>query len=189
MPNPADAVQTQLNNILAKTGRSLDELAAIASDSGLQKHGQLRTLFQDKLGLGYGDANALVHAIQLSDGERAAQAKGLSGDAVLDEIYSGPKAALRPIHDNLMVAISEFGEFEVSPKKGYVSLRTTRQFAMIGPATTKSVELGINTKSAVSWPGWTELAAGNMCNFKVRLTSPDEITPELIQDIRTAFSG
>jgi hypothetical protein len=37
---------------------------------------------------------------------------------VLDEIYAGPKAALRPIHEALMRAIDGFGEFEVAPKKG-----------------------------------------------------------------------
>ena len=55
------AVETQLKNIQAKTGKSMDELTAIIRDSGLTKHSEIRAMLQADLGLGYGDANALVH--------------------------------------------------------------------------------------------------------------------------------
>ena len=51
------AVQTQLDNIQKKTGKSLDELAAIVKKSGLTKHGEIRDYLKRKLGLGHGDAN------------------------------------------------------------------------------------------------------------------------------------
>jgi hypothetical protein len=44
------AVQTQLNNIQQKTGKSLDELAAIVAASGLTKHGEIRGLLMNELG-------------------------------------------------------------------------------------------------------------------------------------------
>lgn len=140
------AVQTQINHIQEKTGKSFAELAVLVKNSGLSKHSELREMLMRELGLGYGDANSLMHAVLESDGVRAAAASGLSGDAVLDELYSGPKAGLRPIHDALMVQIRPFGEFEILPKKGYVSLRRKKQFAMIGPATHTRVEVGINIK-------------------------------------------
>ena len=79
------AVQTQLENIQKKTGKSLDELTAIVTKSGITKHGEIRDMLKEKLRLGHGDANALVHAVLQSDGQRASEGK--STDAVLDEIY------------------------------------------------------------------------------------------------------
>src|SRR4030095_10252592 len=83
------ARQTQIDNIQKKTGKSLDELAVIVQKSGLSKHGEIRDMLKEQLGLSHGDANALVHAVFQSDGQRAAEGK--STDAVLDEIYSGAK--------------------------------------------------------------------------------------------------
>ena len=97
-----------------------------------------------EFGLGHGDANTLVHAIRKSDGTSAAEGK--SDSQVLDEIYAGPKSGMRSIHEALMKQIQGFGEFEISPKKGYVSLRRKKQFAMLGPKTNTRFEVGINAK-------------------------------------------
>lgn len=160
------AYETQLNNIQKKTGKSMEELAAIIRGSGLTKHSEIRALLQRDLDLGYGDANTLVHFVLKSDGTSAAQASGTSTGDVLDEIYSGPKAELRPIHDRLMEAINQFGEFEVAPKKGYVSLRRKRQFAMIGPATKTRVEVGLNMKGVETTERLIALPPGGCARSK-----------------------
>jgi len=183
------ATETQLKNIQTKTGKSLDELSAIIRQSGLTKHGELRELLQRDLGLGYGDANALVHYALQSDGTRAAQAAGLTTDAVLDGIYSGAKADLRPIHDALMVAIDAFGPFEIAPKKDYVSLRRKKQFAMIGPATKTRVEVGLNMKGLEATERLVAQPAGGMCNYKVKVVEVGEVDAELIAWIRQAYDS
>lgn len=63
------AIQTQLTNIQAKTGQTLDQLRAVLQQSGLTKHGEIRAMFQRDLGLGYGDANMLTRALREPDGE------------------------------------------------------------------------------------------------------------------------
>jgi hypothetical protein len=75
-------------------GKSLDELAALVRGSGLTKHGEIQ-----------------------SDGQSAATASGLSADDVVAGLYTGAKAALRPIHDKLMAETDQFGEFETAPKR------------------------------------------------------------------------
>jgi hypothetical protein len=181
------ATQTQLDNIQKKTGKSFDELAAIVKKSGLTKHGEIREYLKRELGLGHGDANTLVHAVLQSDGQRAAQSK--STDQVLDEIYTGAKAQMRPIHERLMQEISKFGEFEIAPKKGYVSLRRKKQFVMIGPKTNTRFEVGINAKDLKKNPRLLEQPKGSMCNYIVNVTDAKEIDAELISWIKSAYEG
>ena len=189
MSSVEQAYETQLQNIQKKTGKSLEELAAIVHNSGLTRHGEIRSMLMHELGLGHGDANTLVHFVLKSDGERAAQEKSQSAQDVVDEIYTGPKASLRPIHDRLMQAILKFGEFEIAPKKGYLSLRRKKQFAMIGPATNTRVEVGINVKELAAHERLIEMPPGSMCNFKVKVTHANEVNDELVAWIKKAYDS
>jgi len=180
---------TQLRNIETKTGRSLEELRALLAGSGIEKHGELRSFAMEKLGLGYGDANTLVHLALASDGQSAAEAAGLGTEDVLAGIYSDKKAALRPIHDALMAQISRFGEFEVAPKKGYVSLRRKKQFAMIGPGSATRVDVGLNMKGVAATDRLLAEKPGGMCQYKVKLAGPSEVDAELIGWIRQAYDA
>ena len=183
------AVATQLANIQKRTGKSLDELATIVKSSGLSKHGELVAMLKADLGMGHGDANTLVHTLLKSDGQSAAAAQGLSADQVLDGLYTGPKAALRRIHDRLLAEIRTFGGFEEAPKKTYVSYRRKKQFAMIGPATNTQIEVGLNMKGVTATDRLQALPAGQMCNYKVRLSDTNAVDAQLIDWIRTAYEA
>jgi hypothetical protein len=189
MADPAKALETQLANIQKRSGKSLKELSSIIASSGLVKHGEIRDMLKKRLGLGHGDANALVHVVLQSDGQSAAAWHGLSPEEGHFGMNTGPKAALRPIHDKLMLQINKFGPFEIAPKKTYVSLRRKKQFAMIGPATNTRVEVGLNMKGVKGTERLLELPPGGMCNYKVKLTSPGEVDAELVGWIRQAFEA
>jgi len=181
------AKATQIANIQKKTGKSLEELTELIQSSGLSKHGEIRSMLMEKLGLGYGDAYMLAQYVLKTDVQLIVQEKGLTTDDVLDEIYSGPKANLRPIHEKLMSAINQFGNFEIAPKKGYISLRRKRQFAMLGPATNTRFELGINIKFLEADDRLVEQPAGSMCNYKVRLTEPEQVDETVVNWLRMAY--
>jgi len=182
------ALATQIANIQKKTGKTLEQLTALVQGSGLTKFGELREFAKKELGLGHGDANTLIHTIQKPPEAAAVAAPAVAGgDAVLDEIYTGPKAGMRPIHEALMAEIGKFGEFEVAPKKGYVSLRRKKQFAMIGPATNTRFEVGLNMKGVAGAGRLEELPPKGMCSHKVKLTGAGEVDAELVGWIRTAF--
>jgi hypothetical protein len=189
MSDMEKALATQLANIEKRSGKTLDELAALIQASGLAKHGEIRDMLKRDLGLGHGDANTLTHHVLKSDGQSAAAAAGRGADDVVAGLYTGPKAALRPIHDKLMADINTFGEFEVAPKKTYVSLRRKKQFAMIGPATKTQVEVGLNVKSLPPDSRLVEQPPNSMCNYKVRLSSVAEADAALIGWIRQAFDS
>lgn len=180
------ALETQLKNIQTRTGRTLDQLYACVRESGLTKHGQIRDHLKNDLGMGHGDANTVAHMfLRQADGPTADGEPSLADK--LAEIYAGPKEVLRPIHDKLMAAIDAFGPFEIAPKKGYVSLRRKKQFAMIGPATKSRVEVGLNMKGVVATERLKEMPVGGMCQYKVNLTDPAEADAELLAWIRQAY--
>ena len=181
------ARETQLKNIEAKTHKSLAEIREIIAQSGLEKHGQIREMLMERLGLSYGDANSLTHYALQSDGQSAAQAAGASTDEVLAEIYAGAKAALLPIHQRVMAEIDPLGSFEIVPKKGYVSLRRKKQFAMLGPGSKGRVELGLNIKGPEGTDRLLAQPPGGMCQFKVFLSTAEEVDTELGAWLRTAF--
>lgn len=179
------ATQTQLANIQQRTGKSLDALLAVVRKSGLEKHGQIRDMLKADLGMGHGDANLIAHLYR--QGEEGGTA-GTTDDP-LDAIYSGPKAELRPIHAKLMDAIAAFGDFEVAPKKAYVSLRRRKQFATIGPPSKARVEVGLNMKGVEGTDRLIALPPGGMCQYKVDVTEPGQIDAELLAWIRTAYEA
>lgn len=183
------AIQTQLTNIQTRTGKRLDELRAILQQSGLAKHSEIRAMFQRDLGLGYGDANMLAQALRKTEAEGSNAAQAETPDDVVNALYTGAKASLRPIHDQLMAEIAQFGAFEIAPKKGYLSLRRKKQFAMIGPATNTRIEVGLNMKGVDATTRLAEMPSGGMCNYKVKVTDVAEVDAELIAWIKRAYES
>lgn len=183
------AIQTQLTNIQAKTGQTFEQLRAVMEQSGLTKHGEIRAMFQRDLGLGYGDANTLTRALLNTDAEGPAGAHAAAPEKPADSLYTGAKAALRPIHDRLMAEIEQLGTFEIAPKKSYLSLRRKKQFAMVGPATNTRVEVGLNMKSVAATARLIEMPSGGMCQYKVNLTGVGDVDAELLAWIKQAYES
>ncbi len=180
------AIQTQLKNIEQRSGKSLGQLKDTVRNSGLKKHGEIRDMLKRDLGLGHGDANTLTHYALDSLGPASVESPA-AASPVVDEIYAGPKAQLRPIHDKLMAAIDALGPFEIAPKKTYLSLRRKKQFAMIGPATNTRVEVGLNMKDVPATDRLLLLPPGGMCQYKVKVTAIGEVDRELLGWIRQAY--
>ena len=183
------ALETQIENLQKRSGKTLAQLYALIKKSGLTKHGEIRDMLKKDLGMGHGDANTLVHCYLNPGGEKAVLAKPTSTDDSLAEIYSGPKEHLLPIHEKLMAAIEKFGDFEIAPKKAYLSLRRKKQFATIGPATQTRVEVGLNMKGVAGTERLEELPAGGMCQYRVKVTDAKQVDKVLIGWIKKAFDA
>lgn len=52
--------KTYLENAEKASGKTYDDFAKVLAQSGLSKHGELRSLLMEKTGLGHGHANAVV---------------------------------------------------------------------------------------------------------------------------------
>lgn len=167
------------------TGKKESEIRKMYLDSLLEKHSDIRTLFINQLGLSYGFANTLAHYVMKTDG--ASLAEGKTINQVLDEIYSGEKAKFRAVHDIIMKEIEKFGGFEIIPKKGYVSLKQKKQFAMIGPKTNSRMEIGINIKKVIQNPHFEEQPKGSMCQYVFKLTDINDLSNDLFYWLKEAY--
>ena len=192
MADPQAATLTQLRNIQSKTGKTIAELHAVLVASGLAKTGERRSLLMEQFKLGYGDANAVANfmgkPVPALDGAPGAAPPAAEGDP-LAAIYLGAKAGLRPLHEAVMKAVQGFGAFEEAPKKTYISLRRKKQFAMVGPATKDSIEIGLNAKDLPPHPRLKVMPPGGMCQVTTRIVSAKEVDAALKAWIKQAYDA
>ncbi len=105
------ATQTQLSNIEKRTGKTLAQLIELVRAIGLNKHSEIRDMLKRDLELGFGDAATLALTALKALNPEAEKQGNLSLDEIVVGFYSGPKSALRPIHDRVMAKIEKLGEF------------------------------------------------------------------------------
>lgn len=179
MPDLDEAVENQKRNIEKSTGRSFDAWVELARSSGLAKHGEILAWLKTEHGLGHGNANLVALSARRGDAAPV-------GDALVDAIYAGPKAGLRPFHDRIIALARAFGDdVELAPKQAYVALRRSKQFATVGPASGGRLEIGLNLKGEDP-TGRLEATTG-MCTHRVRLSSPDDLDAEVTGWLREAY--
>lgn len=175
-------LQTMLNNIPEKTGKTLNEWKKILKEKAFEKHMEAVKFLKTEYGVTHGFANTIVH-LSKEDSETS------EVDLVAKQ-YEG-KENLKEIYEALKIEIEKFGNsVEFAPKKAYVSVRSKKQFAIIQPSTKKRLDLGLNLKSKE--PDGKLESSGSfnaMCSHRVRLESKEEITTEVISWLKEAYES
>ena len=187
MATVESALQSQIRNIEEKHGRTMDEWAVLFAGRGQNRHGEMMPVLKNQFGLSHGNANRVALEVIARAGGKAKPAA--AGDPA-DELYSGKKVGLRPVHDKLMATVHALGEdIEVAPKKAYLSIRRRKQFALIQPAA-GHVDVGLILAGEPA-NGRLE-PAGNfnaMFTHRVRVASPGAVDEELRTWFRRAYEG
>lgn len=173
------ATQTMIDNIPAKTGRSLAEWFTVLDAAELPQHGKAMALLKGEHGMTHGFANLIVTLHR----HRGAEA---GPDDLVDAQYAGGKAALRPVCDRLIAAASALGsDVEVAPKRTGVSLRRAKQFALIEAPSRTRIALGLNLRGVEA--SGRLLAAGGMCTHRMDVSAIEEIDAELLGWLQAAY--
>ena len=177
------ALQSQIRNIETTYGKSLDHWFAVIDASGLSKHNEVVAMLKADHGLAHGAA----HRVGLLARQRDADMAVPSDPA--GALYTGPKASLRPLHDALLAEIRALGSFDIAPKKGYLSLRRRKQFAMVQPTTTR-IDLGLILSAATPVTGRLESAAkfSPLFTHRVRVTALTDLDDELREWLAAAYT-
>jgi hypothetical protein len=173
-------------NMKEKTGKTLEQWLAIAKKTGAEKHGQIVKALKADHGLTHGYANLVAHKLLQSD----AGSKAAEGTDLVAAQYSGPKADLKPIYDAVIKAATALGkDVEIAPKKSYVSLRRSKQFAIVQPSTRTRVDLGINLKDEPAAGRLEKSGSFNaMVSHRVRLEKPADVDKEVKAWLKQAWT-
>lgn len=172
-----------IENLQKTTGKPFDEWKQIALGSGFQKHGEMVRHLKEVYGLGHGYANFVVHKALATDAGSADDKNEL-----IENQYKG-KENLRPFFETLMAGILKIGpDIEVAPKKSSVSLRRKKQFCLLEPKTKTRLEVGLNLKNIEASGRLETCKPGGMCSHLIRVEKEEDITPEVFDWIRTAYS-
>ena len=176
MPTPAEGIESQLRNIERTYGRSIDDLVAEVSRSGLTKHPDVVAMLKTNHGMTHGAA----HRVALVARERNAP----SGQ----QAPASMPGALQAVYDRLLAITAELGDdIERSPKKGYVSLRRRKQFAMLQPGA-RWVNLGL-ILPGVEPDGRLEPAGkwNALFTHRVRIATAGEVDAEIHRWLDEAY--
>ena len=175
----SDALQTMINNMPEKTGKSLEEWKKILKKKAFVKHSEGVNFLKKEHGVTHGFANTIV---TLSKGDNN------SDEDLVANQYKG-KESLFPIYEKLLPILKSFGnDVTITPKKTSVSIIRKRQFVLIKPATKTRIDLGLKLKDK---PTTARLGNsgpfGTMCTHRVQLTSTDQIDDELTNWMKEAY--
>ena len=185
MATPEEMAAQMRANLKEKTGKDMAGWLKVAKASKKEKHGEIVKALKEA-GLTHGYANLVAHELR-----GAATPAGASGGDPVEAQYSGKKAGLRPIYDAVLKAVQGLGEdVEVAPKKTYVSLRRSKQFALVQPSTATRVDLGINLKGRA--PEGKLEASGSfnsMVSHRVRLESPKDVNAAVKRWLKAAYEA
>jgi hypothetical protein len=177
MPTVEEGIQSQLRNIEKDYGRTIDELVLIVDKSGLTKHNEVVAMLKQRYRMSHGAA----HRVSLVARSRAPQPApaGAALAPPLQDLY----ARL------LKKAVALGKDVEQAPKKGYLSLRRRKQFAMLQPGA-RWINVGLvlakqppagRLESAAKWNA--------LFTHRVRVATTSDIDKELDSWLRTAYDA
>jgi Domain of unknown function (DUF4287)/Domain of unknown function (DUF5655) len=176
-------LQSQIRNIEAQYGRPIGEWVDLVRASGRTRHGEIVSWLKSEHGMSHGAANRV--ALVALD--------AITPQAPADDpeyaLYAD-KPDLRPIHAALMAHVHSLGsDIEIAPKKGYLSVRRRKQFAMLKPAA-KHVDLALILPGGATSERLESAATFNaLFTHRVRVRSPHDVDDELRVWISEAYGA
>jgi hypothetical protein len=187
-------VQDWIAGLKSKTGRSLDEWIRLIKTSGPPIEKERRDWLNKEHGLGTNSAWWLAERAEGKggeDGDPDAYLKAAAG--YVEAMYAGPKAALRPIHDQLVAVAKKLGkEVKVCPCTTMVPLFRNHVFAQIKPSTRTRIDLGFAlakskgkfSKRLIDTGG---LEKKDRITHRIPITTLEEIDGEVERWLRVAY--
>lgn len=173
------ALQTMIQNMPEKTGKSLEDWISILKEKSFEKHSEGVKYLKTEHHVTHGFANTIV---------TLSKEKDTSSKDLVAQQYKG-KESLIPIYEEIITFIKSLGnDVTITPKKGSVSIIRKRQFLLIKPATKTRIDLGFKLKDKPTTNRLENSGPfGSMCTHRVQTAHINEIDQELKDWIKEAY--
>lgn len=187
-------VQKWIDELRAKTGRTLDEWIIFLRKAGPKGEAECREWLKTEYKFGTNTAwwlaeKAFGNPLGLADDNPEAYLR--SAPVYVAQMYAGAKAELRPVHDELIRLARSLGDdVRICPCKTIVPLYRRHVFAEIKPATQKRIDLGLAlgdepfTSRLLDTGG---RAKKNRITHKVAMTSLSDIDLQIKRWLKEAY--
>ena len=174
------ALQTMINNMPEKTGKSLEQWKKTLQSKNFQKHSEAVNYLKKEHKVTHGFANTIVTLSKDNNN---------TADDLVENQYKG-KENLLPIYKKLIATVSSFGsDVTITPKKTSVSIIRKKQFALIKPASKMRMDLGLKLKDVHITDRLENSGPfGTMCTHRVKLTAMTEVDKQLVNWLKEAYS-
>ncbi len=185
-------VQDWIVKLPEKTGRTLEEWLRLVKKSGPPTEKERREWLKKEFKLGTNSAwwiaeRAAGKAGEDDDPETYLEAAGRH----VEEMFAGPKVALRPIYDRLLeLGLSIGKDAKACPCKTIVPLYRNHVFAQIKPTTNTRIDLGLSlgkTKTPKRLLLTGGLEKGDRITHRIPIGAPAEIDGEVKRWLKTAY--
>jgi predicted transport protein len=180
------SIHAYIENIQEKTGKSVDDIRALAAAQGITKHGEAVAWLKSALGLGHGHASMLAKLI-LDPGSFARP-----DSARIEGQYTGKKAHWRSFYDRLLADVQRLGpDVGTDASDAYVSfVRNGKKFAIAQPSTADRFDLGIKLKGEPATEKFEAAGKWNaMVTHRVRISDPAQLDDEVMAWIARAYAA
>lgn len=170
------AIQSHIAGLEKKMGKPIDFWTDLVKAWPQAKHMAHVKRLKEEFGMGHGHANMVVILATESSSLHKS-----SDD--LDAAMFKNKEHWRPLHEALVVLVKGLdAEVEFAHKKGYVSLRTSKQIGCLKPATKTRYEVQINLKGVEPSGLLQAMKPGQMCSHVIHLAEGAE---EDLEEVRS----
>ena len=187
-------VQKWVAELKNKTGRSLEEWIEFVKKEGPKDEKGQRDWLKVNQKLGTNSAWWIAARVAGKESEEDSPEKYLAAaPEYVERQYSGKKAALRPIYDQLLKLGKSMGpDVKACPCLTIVPLYRNHVFAQIRPTTNSRIDFGFAlahykgklSKRLVDTGG---LAKKDRITHRIELTSPAQIDAEVKKWLKTAY--
>jgi hypothetical protein len=182
--------ESSMANLKERTGRTLDEWVRIVKKSGPPSEKDRIAWLKSEHGITTNYAGWIAKRV---DG--GGSAASYDPDAMVEEMFAGKKAGLRPIYDRMLELAFALGQdVRVSPCKTIVPFYRKHVFAQVKPTTAIRIDVGFAFKDRkpegklvsklISTGGYEK---GDRITHRVPVASVQEIDKEVRKWLKQAY--